>query len=462
MNSSYKFDTIDRLYIVYLQLYLHEFSFFRQSKYFLTVIAENLCKRAFVIYSSSRFFPLSTFSICANKRPTFYSVTRSNEKFCSFVCSTMQYNSRTVCFILGVFFTIIITYYFSNTIKRLRNPIESFICEKKNRFFIPTAPLSNDSFDVYRKENLEAYCSIIPIPKTTWQKPQRYAESDVVFVIFTASKFFHNRATAMRDTWLSRISNYYYLSATPYPYLPVTVVPGAGEDKLSNMKKLFYGLQMIYKQQMRLPIEKRQKWFYIIGCDTFILPHHLLKRLEKYDYTQPYLIGGHSGHHGCLGKSRSQIEVEFPSGGAGFFFSMKLLENMQPYLTDYVENIWPNNSEISDVALACLAKELGVSLTKEIAFWAHPPAKVLRGNGHKVFHEHSEPNGFHYIKPDEMYALDEFYVNQHMDRLINDKNWEEFIEYTRRFVSSHYVLLRKKRKECTLPPIGDEVKLPKN
>jgi len=87
LNSSYKFDTIDRLYIVYLQLYLHEFSFFRQSKYFLTVIAENLCKRAFVIYSSSRFFPLSTFSICANKRPTFYSVTRSNEKFCSFVCS---------------------------------------------------------------------------------------------------------------------------------------------------------------------------------------------------------------------------------------------------------------------------------------------------------------------------------------------------------------------------------------
>jgi hypothetical protein len=61
-----------------------------------------------------------------------------------------------------------------------------------------------------------------------------------------------------------------------------------------------------------------------------------------------------------------------------------------------------------------------------------------------------------------MYALDEFYVNQHMDRLINDQNWDELIEFTRRFVSSHYVLLRKKRRECTLPKIEDEVKLNKS
>ena len=61
-----------------------------------------------------------------------------------------------------------------------------------------------------------------------------------------------------------------------------------------------------------------------------------------------------------------------------------------------------------------------------------------------------------------MYALDEFYVNQHMDRLINDRNWDEFIEFSRRFVSSHYVLLRKKRRECKLPLIGGQVKLRKN
>ena len=58
-----------------------------------------------------------------------------------------------------------------------------------------------------------------------------------------------------------------------------------------------------------------------------------------------------------------------------------------------------------------------------------------------------------------MYALDEFYVNQQMDRLIKDQNWDELIRFSRRFISSHYELLRKKRRECTLPKIGDEIKL---
>ena len=110
------------------------------------------------------------------------------------------------------------------------------------------------------------------------------------------------------------------------------------------------------------------------------------------------------------------------------------------------------------MALACLATELGVGLTKQIGFWAHPPAFTLKENGRERFHQVSEPNNFHYIKPDEMYALDEFYVNQHVDRLINDEKWNELTEFTRRFVSSHYELLRKKRRECILPKIEDEIK----
>ena len=296
---------------------------------------------------------------------------------------------------------------------------------------------------------------MVPIPKHRWTSAKMYTERDVAFVLFTASRFFHTRATATRDTWLSRVTNYYFLSATPYPHLPVTVVPGAGEDRLSNMKKLFYGLQMIYQQQMNVPEGQRQKWFYIAGCDTFILPHHLLKRLDGLDYRRALLVGGHPGSHECLGRNESNLVVQFPSGGAGFFFSMKLLEIMQPHLTAYVEHDWPQASDISDVALTCLAARLGVTLTREVGFWAHPPAFTLNEEGHARFHAEPEPNNFHYITPDEMYALDEFYVNQHMDRLINDENWDELTRFTRRFVASHYELLRKKRRECTLPSIAN-------
>ncbi|CAF1014834.1 unnamed protein product [Rotaria sordida] len=343
-----------------------------------------------------------------------------------------------------------------------RTPFENFVCDKTsiNRFPVSSTTPSTDSFDIYRKTTLEKYCNMVPIPRRNYIKPKTYTEDEVVFVIFTSSKFFHTRATATRDTWLSRITNYYFLSATSYPYLPVTVIAGAGEDKLSNMKKLFYGLQIIYQQQMNLSISQRQKWFYIAGCDTLIFPHHLLKRLDGLDYTKPIRVGGHWGTCDCLGPNGTKIPGEFPSGGAGFFFSMKLLEIMQPHLTNYVENVWPRGNVASDVALACLAEQLGVRLTKQVGFWAHAPAFTLAENGRERFHREPEPNDFHYVGPDEMYALDEFYVNQHMDRLINDENWDELIRVTRRFVSSHYELLRKKRRECTLPVIGEEVKLP--
>ena len=303
---------------------------------------------------------------------------------------------------------------------------------------------------------------MVPIPRNGWVGPKQYTERDVAFVIYTAASFFHTRATAGRDTWLSRVPNYYFLSATPYPYLPVTVVPGAGEDKLSNMKKLFYGLQIIYKQQMAMPEDQRQKWFYMAGCDTFIMPHHLLKRLDGLDHKQATIVGGHWGvADPCPGPNGTKFAAEFPSGGAGFFYSMKTLEMLQPHLTNYVENVWPRNSEVSDVALACLTRQLGVRLTKQVGFWAHAPAFTLMENGRARFHAESEPNDFHYVKPDEMYALDEFYVNQHMDRLVNDENWEELTRVTRRFVASHYELLRKKRRECTLPAVGNQTKLPK-
>lgn len=333
----------------------------------------------------------------------------------------------------------------------------SFICDNrtKNRFPVSISTPSNNAFDRHRQVTLNGYCDLVPIPRNDWKKALSYTEDEIAFVIFTGAMFFRTRAMAMRDTWLSRVTNYYFLSATPYPPLPITVVEGAGEDKLSNMKKLYYGLQIIYRQQMNVTEAQRQKWFYIAGCDTFILPHHLLKRLDGLDYRQPVFLGGHSGKYPCFGPNGTRFTAEFPSGGAGFFFSMKLMEMLQPHLTNHYENVWPKTSDLSDVALACLVHQLGVPLTKKVGFWAHAPAFTMKENGQARFHAELEPNNFHYVQPDEMHALDEFYVDQQIDRLANDQNWPELLALTRRFVSSHYELLRKKRNECTLPKIGN-------
>ncbi|CAF1383685.1 unnamed protein product, partial [Rotaria sordida] len=71
------------------------------------------------------------------------------------------------------------------------------------------------------------YYDILPIPRNNWIPPERYMESDIVFIIYTGASFYQNRAIATRDTWLSRVTHKYFFSSTPYPSLPVTVIEGA-------------------------------------------------------------------------------------------------------------------------------------------------------------------------------------------------------------------------------------------
>lgn len=326
----------------------------------------------------------------------------------------------------------------------------SYICTSSS----PTEAvlLLEDSLEAETRKALVPYCSLVPTPRQKWRQAKRYSVHDIVFIIFTGAKFYHTRATAARDTWLSRVHTYYFLGETPYPFLPVTVIEDAGADNLSNMKKIFYGLQIIYKQQQAKPLEQRQKWFYIAGCDTYVNTEHVLKRLEPYNHNTPLLIGGHSASEMCYDAVTQKTHpITFPSGGAGFFISIRLFEMIEPYLTNYVESIWPRTSPASDVAIACLAFKLGVRLTEVSGFWAFPPAQTLIMNGIMAFHNDTEPNTYHYVTPSEMHLLDEFYIHQYIDRLVNDNNWLELTKFVRRFVTSHYKLLSIKRQECKLP-----------
>jgi hypothetical protein len=342
--------------------------------------------------------------------------------------------------------------WFKNEVNYITSEKKSYVCDSS--FRLKNVSHASNYFMTRSEQMLRSYCALVPIPRHNWQRAQRYAENDITFIIFTGAKFYHSRATAIRDTWLSRVTNYYFLGATPYSPLPVMVITGAGEDKLSNMKKIFYGLEIIYKEQQAKAQEERQKWFYLAGCDTYINVEHIIKRLDSFDYLQPLLIGGHVGKETCFNTvTKKSHPITFPSGGAGFFFSAKLLELMQPHLSNYVENIWPQNSELSDVALTCLAFQLGVHVTQVAGFWAFPPAQTLSMNGRTNFHSDMEPNTYHYVSPDEMYILDEFYVHQYVDRLVNDGNWLELTKFIRGFIVSHYELLASKRKICTLPPI---------
>jgi hypothetical protein len=96
---------------------------------------------------------------------------------------------------------------------------------------------------------------------------------------------------------------------------------------------------------------------------------------------------------------------------------------------------------------------MGIKPSLVPGFWAFSPEVTIKGSGREEFHADPEPNTFHYVQPNSMYILDEFYAFQHIDRLSNDGNLKELVKFTRQFVAAHYELLRIKRTECTLPKI---------
>jgi len=96
-------------------------------------------------------------------------------------------------------------------------------------------------------------------------------------------------------------------------------------------------MQIAYREH-----SETAKFYFLAGCDTFVNVPHLLKRLDRYDYQQPLVIGGHAYSHTCYFKrNETNYKISYPSGGAGFFFSAHMMKLMQPELNSYFENDWP-------------------------------------------------------------------------------------------------------------------------
>jgi hypothetical protein len=109
-----------------------------------------------------------------------------------------------------------------------------------------------------------------------------------------------------------------------------------GEDYSSNMRKSYIGMQIAYEEH-----NQTAKFYFLAGCDTFVNVPHILKRLNNFDYTQPVIVGGYPFEHKCyVNKKETAHSITYPSGGAGFFLSARMMEMMYPRLTSYFEDDW--------------------------------------------------------------------------------------------------------------------------
>lgn len=170
----------------------------------------------------------------------------------------------------------------------------------------------------------------------------------VIYAVVSGSSFLATRASAVVSTWLTldSIRHAYIYSDAPGN---VTACPGGGDgacsiksvvvppahcpskelsswvsaityrdDYFSSVPKFILSLLDMHRRHPDAP------WYYMAGCDTYLLPGNLAEVLEGINSTDRIVVGGNSGLHGGA--------LAFLSGGSGLAISNGFSECC-PHLT---------------------------------------------------------------------------------------------------------------------------------
>lgn len=120
-----------------------------------------------------------------------------------------------------------------------------------------------------------------------WKEPKTRRD-DVVVGIYSGESLLHSRGAAVRDTWLASMPNVRM-------YTPTTVagfskgfeergmVPDFLDAHGAQVAQL-YGLRDMYRT---FP---DKKWYYIVGCDTYVQMDYALRVLDNLDAAKPWWV----------------------------------------------------------------------------------------------------------------------------------------------------------------------------
>ena len=298
----------------------------------------------------------------------------------------------------------------------------------------PTEIYASYICDEQSSTKLRSYCSKVPVPLNGWTRATRYKENDMAFLIYSESISHPELSTAMRETWLARVTHKYLLNEISSSWL----LANHTVDRLAPLKTLLHSLEIISNQQKQSL--NPHKWYYLGGDQTYINIDHILKKLDEYDHTRPLFLGNPSNRTTCKDRQGRKHSVNFPSINTGLILSSKLIQLMITQLKE-------KNTGNIDMTLTCLIYRLDVKLTTMAGYWSSENQPWLELDDQEEKNFDPEPNNFHVISPDEMYDIDEFYSFLQIDRLVHDQNWKELTDYTRRFLTNHYQTLRMKRNK---------------
>ena len=197
------------------------------------------------------------------------------------------------------------------------------------------------------------------------------------------------------------------IKVLPPTFGPTDVCKKSSFSKYSRctLVKNFYALYTLYQSS-----SQNIKWYFTVGCDTYVNVPNLLSVLSAYDPTQPHLIGQcwdtkveDAAAAGLLPGSK------YANGGGGIAISAALMDAMIPKMEAWMAD--QSKTHNSDLSIAGLAAAVaGASCVHSDAFHGYSPRwyaarPVDRQDPWGQAHPHAA--SFHYMSPDDMFQLDQ-------------------------------------------------------
>jgi len=311
----------------------------------------------------------------------------------------------------------------------------------------------------YASNKSHWFCDKLQNNIDPWVEP-KLSPDDFVIGMYTGERIFYSRSSIVVDTWLHRFKYHYLYAVLGEPSIPVQGLV----DKYNNLKPEYadsyvtayvqiWGLKDMYYKN------PNAKWYYIVGCDTFLNSDYMMRALESFDPSKDWWISSGiypntfqkkenlTGWDNWWGKDRKRFE--WFTGAVGWFLSNSVMkayaENVDKFMTDNnIRKICYCPDKVTGMILSLL----GYRITRFPRNWVKGwDAMAVDGKQNDMWSRTKEYVQYHYVSPYKMAMAEHRVTHEKLDRIINTGDPNRVVSFFREFIDKHYSVLKRRMRQ---------------
>lgn len=309
----------------------------------------------------------------------------------------------------------------------------------------------------YASNKSHWFCDKLQNNLDPWVEP-KLSPDDFVIGMYTGERIFYSRSSVVVDTWLHRFKHHYLYAALGEPSIPVQGLEKYNlkpeyRDSYVTAYVQIWGLKDLYYKN------PNAKWYYIVGCDTFLNSDYMMRALESFDPSKDWWISSGvypntfqknenlTGWDKWWGKGNKKFD--WFTGAVGWFLSNSVMkayaENIDKFMTDNnIRKICYCPDKITGMVLSLL----GYHITKFPNEWVRGwNAMAVDGKSHNMYSGTKEYVQYHYVSPYKMAMAEHRVTHEKLDRIINAGDPNRVVSFFREFIDKHYSVLKRRMRQ---------------